>query len=178
MSSRRPIYRGRIVDLGLETAVLPDGRTVELEVIRHPGAAAVLPVHTDGSVTLVHQYRHAGGGMHYEVPAGVLEPGEAPATCARRELAEEVRLQAGRLRPLTMIHTTPGFTDERIHLFVATALSPAQGELDADEYIQVVRMPMGQALQMAAEGRITDAKTICALYLGVRALDEWARTGA
>ncbi len=171
MTDRRIIYDGRIVKLGLEQARLPDGRTVELEVIRHPGAAAVVPLHQDGSVTLVHQYRHAGGGMHHEVPAGVLEPGEAPEACAHRELDEEVQLRAGQLRPLTAIHTTPGFTDERIHLFLATDLSPSGGQPDADEYIRVVRMPLAQALAMTADGRITDAKTICALHLAARALD-------
>ena len=170
MSARRPLYRGRIVDLGLETAVLPDGRTVELEVIRHPGASAVVPLHDDGTVTLVHQHRHAGGGMHYEVPAGVLERGEAPETCARRELAEEVQLAAGALRLLTTIYTTPGFTDERIHLFLATGLRPAPGAPEADEYIRVVRLPLAEALAMTADGRLTDGKTICALHLAARAL--------
>lgn len=170
MSDRRPIYRGRIVDLGLETARLPDGRTVQLEVIRHPGAAAVVPLHDDGTVTLVHQYRHAGGGMHYEVPAGVLEPGEAAERCALRELAEEVQLQAAHLRLLTTIHTTPGFTDERIHLFLATGLDPVEGAPEADEYIRVVRMPLDQALEMTADGRLTDGKTICALHLAARTL--------
>lgn len=163
--ARRIIYTGRIVHLGIEDARLPDGRVVELEVIRHPGAAAVVPLHDDGTVTLVHQYRHAGGGMHYEVPAGVLEPGEAPAACARRELGEEVQLQAAELLPLTAIHTTPGFTDERIHLFVARGLSPVDDHPEADEYIEVVRMPLADALAMTADGRITDAKTICALHL-------------
>lgn len=172
MHDRREIYNGRIVKLGIEQAVLPDGRQVQLEVIRHPGAAAVLPLHDDGTVTLVHQYRHAGGGMHYEVPAGVLEPGEAPEDCARRELAEEVKLSPGQLRHLAAIHTTPGFTDERIHLYLATSLRPSEGSLDADEYIEVVRIPLHQALAMTADGRLTDAKTICALHLAAAWLRE------
>ena len=163
--ARRVVYDGRIVKLGLETATLPDGRTVELEVVRHPGAAAVVPLHDDGSVTLVHQYRHAGGGMHYEVPAGVLEPGEAPERCAHRELAEETQLQASALRPLGPIHTTPGFTDERIWLFVATGLTPSPAQPDDDEYIEVVRLPRAEALAMCRDGRITDAKTLVALLL-------------
>ena len=167
MTDRRPIYQGRIVDLGLETATLPDGRTVELEVIRHPGAAAVVPLHADGTVTLVHQHRHAGGGMHIEVPAGVLEPGEPPEACAARELAEEVQLTAEHLRPLGAIHTTPGFTDERIWLFAATGLSPADARPEADEYIEVLRIPTAEALAMVADGRITDGKTICALHLAL-----------
>lgn len=167
--SRRSVFVGRIVDLGLEQVTLPNGRAVELEIIRHPGAAAVVPLHPDGTVTLVHQYRHAGGGMHYEVPAGVLEDDEPPAACAARELAEEVQLAAGRLEPLTTIHTTPGFTDERIHVFLARDLRPADAQPEADEYIEVVRMPLVLALEMTTDGRITDAKTICALHLAARA---------
>lgn len=163
--TRKQIFKGHIVDLGLETATLPSGRSVQLEVIRHPGASAVVPLHEDGTVTLVHQYRHAGGGMHYEVPAGVLEGDEAPETCAARELSEEVQLQSDELVPLTVIHTTPGFTDERIHLFLARRLSPTSGVPEADEYIEVVRLPFDEAIQMTRDGRITDAKTICALHL-------------
>ncbi len=165
MSERRSIYRGRIVDLGLETATLPDGREVELEVVRHPGAAAVLPLHDDGSVTLVRQYRHAGGGMFLELPAGVLEPGEDPARCAARELAEEVELAAARWRLLTALHTTPGFTDERIWIYLAQGLSHSPGELDEDEYLHPVRMPLDEAIGRVLSGEITDGKTACGLLL-------------
>ena len=130
--TRRSIYRGHVVDLGIETATLPDGRTVELEVIRHPGASAVVPLHPDGSVTLVHQYRHASGGMHLEVPAGKLDGGEAPALCAERELAEEAGLAAGRWTSLGLIHTTPGFTDEIIHLYLARELTEVGQALEED----------------------------------------------
>ncbi|MBO86588.1 MAG: ADP-ribose pyrophosphatase [Deltaproteobacteria bacterium] len=167
-TKRREIFSGRIVQLGIETATLPNGRTVDLEVIRHPGASAVVPLHADQTVTLVHQYRHAGGGMHYEVPAGVLEAGEAPALCAARELSEEVQLRAARLIPLSTIHTTPGFTDERIHLFLGLDLQPTSDAPEDDEYIRVVRMPLQEALSMTQDGRITDAKTICALHLAAR----------
>ena len=162
---RREIFSGRIVRLGLETATLPDGRTVELEVVRHPGASAVVPLHADQTVTLVHQYRHAGGGMHYEVPAGVLEAGEAPEACAARELSEEVQLRADRLIALSTIFTTPGFTDEQIHLFVGLGLHATTDAPEDDEFIRVVRMPLSEALAMTTDGRITDAKTICALHL-------------
>jgi ADP-ribose pyrophosphatase len=161
--NRRPIHKGRVVDLGIETATLPDGRQLDLEVIRHPGAAAILPLHADGTVTLVHQHRHAAGGLIYEVPAGKLDNGEAPEVCAVRELAEEVQLQAGRLEPLGPIFTTPGFTDEQIWLFVAHDLSPAPGQPEADEYIRVVRLPLAEVWAMVHDGRITDGKTICAL---------------
>ena len=167
MSERRPILKGRFVDLGLETATLPNGRTVELEIVRHPGASAVVPLHEDGTVTLVYQYRHAAGGMIYEVPAGVLEPGEDPAECAQRELDEEVQLRADRLVALGPIFTTPGFTDERIWLFRAEGLRASTARPEEDEYIEVVRIPVEEALAMCRDGRITDAKTICALHLAV-----------
>lgn len=168
--SRRSVYKGRIVDLGLEEVVLPNGVTVNLEIIRHPGACAVVPLHEDGTVTLIHQHRHAAGGLIYEIPAGVLEAGEAPETCAARELAEEVQLQAGKLTRLTSIHTTPGFTDEVIHLFLATELSVAEGQPEADEVLRAVRVPLAEALAWVEQGRITDAKTICGLLLTARRL--------
>ena len=120
---RRQVYRGRIVDLGIERVTLPNGVEVELEIIRHPGAAAVVAVDAEGRVTLIRQFRHAAGGYIWELPAGVLDhPGESPEACAGRELLEETGLRAARLTPLTTIFTTPGFTDERIHLFLAQDL--------------------------------------------------------
>ncbi len=168
--NRRPIYDGHVVKLGLETAVLPDGTEVELEVIRHPGAAAVVPLHADGTITLVHQYRHAGGGMHLEVPAGKLDGGEAPESCAPRELAEETGLAATRWTSLGLIHTTPGFTDEVIHLYLAQDLSEVGQALEDDEYIELQRMPLADALELCASGGITDGKTICALFRAERHL--------
>lgn len=167
---RIPIFRGRIVDLGIETAEFPDGRTVELEMIRHPGASAVVPLHEDGTVTLVHQFRLGGGGMGYELPAGVLGEAEVPDLCARRELEEETGLRCERLERLGVIHTTPGFTDERIFLFLATGLKQGESNLEADEFLKPVRMPLAQALAMIDEGDLTDAKTICGLTMAARAL--------
>lgn len=161
------IHRGRIFSYGTETATLPNGLEVELEIVRHPGASAVVPLHDDGTVTLVRQYRHAAGGMIYEIPAGVKEAGEDPELCALRELAEEVYL-SGALELLGCIHTTPGFSDERIWIYLATGLEPAEGERDHDEYIEIVRVPLAEAVGMVAEGRITDAKTICGLLLAQR----------
>jgi ADP-ribose pyrophosphatase len=166
---RRPVHRGRVVDLGMDTVRFPDGSTGELEMIRHSGASAVLPVLSDPAgpdpqIVLVRQYRYAADGWLYEVPAGrPNRPGEPWEECARRELREETGLEAGELRPLTSILTTPGFTDERIHLFVATDLTAGATEFDADEFMSTVTMPMSQALRMVKEGEITDAKTICAL---------------
>ena len=166
---RRTVHRGRVVDLGVDTVRFPDGSTGELEMIRHSGAAAVLPVLSDPDgpdpqIVLVKQYRYAAGDWLYEVPAGRPDrPGEPWEECARRELREETGLEAGELRRLTAVWTTPGFTDERIHLFVATGLTAGQTRFDADEFMETVTVPLSEALRMVRDGEITDAKTICAL---------------
>lgn len=162
---RTSLHRGRVGDFGIETVTLPNGAVVDLEILRHPGAAAVVPLHDDGSVTLIRQHRHAAGGLIWEIPAGKLDPGEDPAACARRELEEEAGLRAGTIRALPAIWTTPAFTDEVIHLFVATELVPVATRLEHDEVITTARMTLEQARRMVREGEIRDAKTICALML-------------
>ncbi len=165
------IYHGRVVNLSLEEVRLPNGVTTKLEVIRHPGAAAVVAVDQDGLVLLLRQYRHATGGMLWEVPAGTVIKGEKPADCAYRELREEAGVDAGRLVPMGAIFTCPGFCDEKIHLFLATDLRPAQRSLDIDEVIEeVVRVSMEKALEMIDESTIVDAKSIAAIYLASRRL--------
>jgi ADP-ribose pyrophosphatase len=163
---RREIYRGRVVHLGVETVTLPNGATVELEVIRHQGAAAVVPLRADGTVLLVRQYRHAAGGFIFEIPAGKLDPGEAPLHCAARELEEEIGYRAGRLEHLLTFFTTPGFTDEIIHVYLATDLAPGTQALEHDEVLEVVPMPLAEAIARIQDGTITDGKTI----LGLQAL--------
>lgn len=160
----RQIYKGRIVDLRLETVTLPNDLTVTLEMIRHPGAAAIVPVHADGTVTLVRQYRYAADGYIWEIPAGKLDTGEPPISCAARELQEETGLKAAELVPLGTIFSAPGFCDERIHLFLARQLSSTTPRLDADEVLSVSRMPLRQALDMIRSGAIQDAKTIAGLH--------------
>jgi len=164
------IYRGRVVRLVQESLTLPNGRAVTLEMVRHPGAAAIVPVDADQNVLLLRQYRHAAGGFIYEVPAGTLQPGEAPERCAARELVEEAGVRAGRLDLLGSILTTPGFTDEVIHLFLARDLEPAKQALDADEVLTVEKVPWARALQMCVQGELRDAKSICALMLADRRL--------
>lgn len=165
----RAIYDGRIVRLAIDTVRFPDGSEGELEMIRHSGAAAVLPVlgdpaASDPSILLIRQYRYAADGYLLEVPAGRPEsPGEDWEVCARRELREETGFTADRLLHLTTIYTTPGFTDERIHLFMATDLTPGERSLDADEFLEPVEMPMSQALERIRDGDIVDAKTICTI---------------
>ncbi len=160
-----PIYKGRIVDLRLETVTLPNDVTVTMEMIRHPGAAAVVPVHEDGSVTLVRQYRHAAGGYIWEIPAGKLDGAEDPTRCAVRELQEEAGLSAAELVRLGMIFTAPGFCDERIHLFLARQLTPVPQRLEQDEVLSISRLPMCEALDMIRTGRMQDAKSIAGLHL-------------
>lgn len=162
MKSER-IYQGKIVDLWLDEVTLPNGHTTRLEVIHHPGASAVVPFLPDGRIVLIRQFRHAVGGTIFEVPAGKLTAGEDPAVCAARELEEETGYRAGTLERLTTILTTPGFTNERIHLFVARDLQAAEQRLDADEVLNVVTMTLNEAIEKYLSGEIIDAKSICAL---------------
>lgn len=161
----RNIYKGRILTLNLETARLPNGTSVELEIIRHPGAAAVVPVKDDGTVVLIRQYRHAVGGFIYEIPAGKLQPNEEPLICAARELEEEIGYRAASLELLTSIFTAPGFADEVIHIYKGTGLVPGNQQLDQDEVLKIVEFPLHEALMMVQDGTIRDAKTIVGLQL-------------
>lgn len=165
--STRRVHSGRVLDLDVDTVRFPDGSVGELEMIRHSGASAVVPLFpgaaADPEILLLRQFRHAADGPIWEVPAGRLDPGETPEACARRELVEEAGLHAGRLDRLTTIFTTPGFTDERIHLFVARDLVATEHHREADEFIETHRMPLSRALAMIRSGEVTDAKTAVSL---------------
>jgi ADP-ribose pyrophosphatase len=162
------IYTGRIFNLDLDQVRFPDGSVGELEMIRHPGASAVLPFLTDPraddpQLLLIKQYRYASDGYLYEVPAGRLEAGELPIACARRELREETGCEAEVLAPLTTLYTTPGFTDELIHLFIATGVTRGQAATEADEFLTVEPMSLARALELVRQGEIRDAKTVVSL---------------
>jgi ADP-ribose pyrophosphatase len=157
------IYKGRIVNLNLETVTLPNGATVELEVIHHPGAAAVVPMKDERTVILIRQYRHAVGGYIYEIPAGKLHPGEDPRDCANREMEEEIGYKAGVLEHVTSVYTTPGFTDEVIHIYKAMQLQKGKQDLGHDEVLEIAEFPLEKTMTMIREGVIKDAKTIVGL---------------
>jgi ADP-ribose pyrophosphatase len=165
----KPAGRFRL-EMSHERVVLPNGREVSLDIVHHPGAAAVVPFASDDEVLLIRQYRHAAGGAILEVPAGKLDPGESPEVCAARELVEESGHRAGRLEALGAIWTTPGFTDERIHLFAAFDLAPAEGRPEDDEVIEVVRTPLAHALELVWRGELCDAKSALALIHAARRL--------
>lgn len=167
ISSRRA-YSGRVLDLDVDTVRFPNGSVGELEMIRHPGAAAVVPfaddpTSPDPEVLLIRQFRHAAERYLWEIPAGRLEPGEAPEACARRELEEEAGVTAAELRRLTTIYTTPGFTDEQIHLFLATGLGRGTERREADEFLEVERMRWSRVLGLIERGDVDDGKTLVTL---------------
>lgn len=159
------VWQHRFLDAHVDRVRFPDGSEGEQVLIHHPGAAAVVPflsdpVGADPQLLLLRQYRYAVGGNLWEIPASRLEPGEAPEACARRELLEETGCTCGRLEPLTFMWTTPGFTNEKIHLFRASGLTHGTAAREADEFIELVPTLMSQALRMIRSGEITDAKTM------------------
>jgi len=167
LDSRR-VYTGRVVRLDVDTVRFPDGSTGQLELIRHPGAAAIVPCASDPpgadpTILLIRQYRYATGGQLWEIPAGTLDAGEDPEACARRELMEETGVTAARLQRLTSIWTTPGFTNEVIHLYLATGLTTGEPSRERDEFIEVVPQPLSRVLALIREGEIRDAKTVVAI---------------
>jgi ADP-ribose pyrophosphatase len=165
MSKSKNIFRGKVLTLNIDTITLPNGVTIDLEIVRHPGAAAVVPLKDNGMVVLIKQFRHAAGGFIYEIPAGKLYPGEDPLHCAARELEEEIGWIAGRMERLTSILTAPGFTDEVIHIYKATGLTAGRQQLDRDEVLEVLEISLEEAIKMIEAGTIRDAKTIVGLKL-------------
>jgi len=162
----RPAWRGRRISVAVLEVEGPGGERFEREIVHHPGAVAMVPLHEDGSVTLVHQYRAAVGDTMWEIPAGMRDvANESPEETAQRELAEEVGLQAGRLEYVARFHNSVGFSDEAVVIYLATELSevPDDRQEAEEEHMEVERMPLATALAMVADGRITDAKTVVAL---------------
>jgi ADP-ribose pyrophosphatase len=165
VNRRSVIHRGRVFQLVRENVTLDNGTTTDLDFIEHPGAAAIVALTGGNDVVLVRQYRHALGQYIWEIPAGTLDPGEPVLDCARRELAEETGYAAAEWRKLGEITPVPGYSDERIHLFLATELSAAAQRLDADEVLEAHARPLAEMAAMIARGEVQDAKSICALLL-------------
>jgi ADP-ribose pyrophosphatase len=161
-----------VVTLGIESLTLPNGIPLELEIVRHPGGAAVVAVDAREQVCLLRQYRHAGGGWLWELPAGKLEPGEAPQATAVRELGEEAGLLAGSWQSLGSTLVTPGFCDEEIHLYLARELATTRMQPERHELIEVHWLPLSDALTQVYNGTIRDAKTMLGLLLAANTLEK------
>src|SRR3954464_1552706 len=162
-SSRRA-YTGKVINLDIDTVEFPNGTVGELEMVRHPGASAIVPFLSDPcgpdpQLLLIKQYRYAADGFMYEIPAGRLNPGEDPRDCAHRELREETGCTASRMEHMYTMFTTPGFTDERIHIFMASGLSAGKTEHEADEFMTVETVGMRRALEMIKTGELKDGKS-------------------
>lgn len=163
------IYTGRVISLDVDRVRFPNGSEGELEMVRHPGASAIVPFLSDPAgpdpqVLLLRQYRYAALDYLYEIPAGRMDPGETPDQCAHRELREETGCTAERMHHMTTVFTTPGFTDEVIHLFMADGLTQAgEAELEADEFVEPKTFPLSRALAMVQTGEIRDAKSALSL---------------
>ena len=167
IDSRR-VYTGKVISLDVDRVRFPDGSVGELEMIRHPGASAVVPFLSDPrgvdpQVLMIRQYRYAADGYLLEIPAGRLDPGEDPRDCALRELKEETGCSATHVDHLFTMYTTPGFTDEKIHLFMATGLAAGEAKRESDEFLDLEPMPLSRALELVEAGEIKDAKTALGL---------------
>jgi ADP-ribose pyrophosphatase len=165
----KELYKGKIFTLDRDTVRFPDGTTAEMDIIRHPGASAIVPFMSDPQgedpqLLLLRQYRYAAGGYIYEIPAGRLDGDESPETCAARELKEETGCTAERLEYMYTMFTTPGFTDEKIHVFLASGLTHGEAAREADEFADVVIMPLAEALELIRIGEMVDAKTALGIF--------------
>ncbi|MCL5046769.1 MAG: NUDIX hydrolase [Actinobacteria bacterium] len=164
LSSER-IFEGRIISLKVDRVELPGGKVTTREVVEHPGAVAVVGLAPGERVVLVRQFRYPAGEEMLEIPAGGLHPGEDPGRAAARELEEETGLRAGKLTKLAEFFTTPGFTNEIMHLYLAEGLEGSKPNPDEDEFLEVEIWPLSDALEAVREGRIRDGKTIAGLLL-------------
>ncbi len=168
-----PAFQGKAFKVRRDTVQLPNGREARLEIVEHVGSVVMVPVDHDGSMVFVRQYRHAVGLDMLELPAGTLNGAEPPAVCAAREMREETGLAAAHLDHLGAFYLAPGYSTELMHVYLATQLSPNPLPADADEFLQVQRIPVREAMQMAERGEIQDAKSVAALLLARTRLVEF-----
>jgi ADP-ribose pyrophosphatase len=166
------VYPGRAFTIRRDALRLPDGRETRLDIVEHFGSVVILPVDADGNLLFVRQYRHAAGLDLLELPAGMLNEGEAPEACARREVREETGMAAGNLEELGGFYLAPGYSTEYMHVYLATNLHPDPLEADADEFLTVERLPLAKALASAARGEIPDAKSLATLFMAQARLEE------
>lgn len=169
--SGQEIFRGKIINLRVDTVRLPNGKEATREVVEHPGAVAIAALNEKNEIILIHQYRAPVDEVIIEIPAGKLERGEDPFLCAQRELEEETGWLAGKWEHIFTFYTTPGFSDEVMYLYLAKDLQVSQQSLDEDEFVEIITVPVEAALEMAKTGQIKDAKTIMGIEASYRYLN-------
>lgn len=161
-------YTGNVINVDLVTVVLPNGKESTRDIVRHPGASVIVPITNDGKILMVEQFRKPCEMISLELPAGKLDAGEPPEECAKRELQEETGYIAGKLTKVLTIHSTPGFSNEVLHMFVATELVEKNANPDEDEFISCKKYEISDLISMIEKGEITDAKTIIGIFLADR----------
>ncbi|MBX7218344.1 MAG: NUDIX hydrolase [Blastocatellia bacterium] len=166
--SHNQFHQGRVFNVAHDVIELESGLQIAIDVVYHNGGAAVLPLFDNGDVLLIQQYRHPANQVLTEIPAGRLEPGEDPQLAALRELEEETGWRAGKIKPVTQFYALPGYSTEVLYCFVATELTPGTKQLDHDEEIHTLRVPLTEAVAMVERGEIKDAKTMMTLLLVAR----------
>lgn len=159
------IFQGRVVNLRVDTVRLPNGRLSQREIVEHRGAVAIVPMLSKDTLLMVRQFRLAANEVLLEVPAGTLEPDEPPEVCAARELEEETGYRAATLSPLFSLYLAPGYSQEILHVFLAQDLEKTSQQVEDDENVEVVAIPLQGAVEMVLDGAIKDAKTIAALLV-------------
>ncbi|MGI6777997.1 MAG: NUDIX domain-containing protein [Acetivibrionales bacterium] len=163
--SKKKIFQGKILDLELHTVALPNGKESTREIVLHPGAAVVIPISENGELYMVRQYRKPLEKVMLELPAGKLDPGEAPIECAKRELKEETGLEARVIEHIVSVYSTPGFSNEVLHMFIAKGLEQGDACADEDEFISTEKISIGKLIEKVLDKEITDAKTIIGILL-------------
>lgn len=170
ITSSKRVYEGKIINLRLDTVRLPNGNMSQREIVEHRGAVAMVPMLDRNTVILVRQYRRAAADCLLEIPAGTRDHNEDIELCARRELAEEINYAAGRMVKLYHSFVAPGYSTEVIHTFLALDLTPTEGHTDEDEFLEIVTLPLSEALDKIGSGEIIDSKTISGLLFAERLL--------
>lgn len=163
--SKKDIYQGNVIKVGMLTVTLPNGKEATRDIVYHPGASVVIPISSDNELYMVRQYRKPIDKESLELPAGKLDQGEAPEICAHRELKEETGLEAGKMKHIVSVHSTPGFCNEVLHMYVATELKEGEACADEDEFISSEKIPVKKLVDMVLDHKITDAKTIIGILL-------------